>query len=299
MKKFYSILIGLLLLTSLQGQILRYSNYTLSTPPVEDTTNYYSVYKTIYDVMSDAPGHDTAHFQSAMVYSLDTCDFAGGSSLWDRMDFLYILATKDSTDAMLNWSNTSVYTLTNPGSISLTFTQYDGITGDFTEDYLSTGYNPSTDSLNVGNNDVTLGTYMMTNNTGGYALGVLDNGGKTLRMAPSTSANVLGSRMNDGTTWTTANASSVGLALATRRSNVEVEHYMNGTSLGTNTAVETLGLPNGDIYILCYNAIGTPTTFTDGKVSIIFAMNAITDAEATALTTIFETYMDAIGAGIP
>jgi hypothetical protein len=42
MKKLYSILIGLLLLTTLQGQILKFSNYVAPVPPETPTNNMVS-----------------------------------------------------------------------------------------------------------------------------------------------------------------------------------------------------------------------------------------------------------------
>jgi hypothetical protein len=298
MKKLLTLITCLLLLTSLQGQILRYSNYTLPTPLVEDTTNYYSVYKAIYDEMANPPGHDTAHFQSAMVYSLDTCDFEGGASLWDRMDFIDVIATKTHADAFINWASPGTFDITDPGSTTPTFTKYSGIAGNGTSDYLSANYAPGSDSIHVGNNKVTLGFYLIAETDGGTVMGAADNGGRYLRLYPESSGN-MGSRINTGTTYTTSNTTSRGLSLATRRSSTEIEHYINGSSLGSTTSSESTGLPTTDMYLFCYNNNGTATGFNSGTIAIVFILDAITDAEAVALTTIFETYMDAIGAGMP
>jgi len=50
--------------------------------------------------------------------------------------------------------------------------------------------------------------------------------------------------------------------------------------------------------ILARNDEGTENLQSENEVAIFFIMDGVDDAEAAALNTIFETYMDAIGAGV-
>ena len=54
------------------------------------------------------------------------------------------------------------------------------------------------------------------------------------------------------------------------------------------------GLPNDDMEVLARGGANQ----SQNQVAIFFIMDAVSDAEAAAITTIIETYMDAIGTGV-
>jgi hypothetical protein len=229
-----------------------------------------------------------------MIYSLDTCDFAGGASVWDRMDLFYVLATKDSVDSYINWVDPGVFNLTNPGTTTYDFVKYQGITGSG-DDYLSTNYDAANDATNFTLNSGTVGAYSRTNVNGNYSpLGIVN--GNRIRILSRSGGN-MSTYINSSNILTTATSTALGLQLATRTASNVVENYINGASLGAGTGANN-EIPAGDIYILSYNNNGTAAYFYPGQLSIVFMMNGVTDAEAAAINTIIETYMDAIGVGV-
>jgi hypothetical protein len=294
MKKIYGILIGLLLLVPLQGQILIHSNYTLPAPPV----SYYAEYDVVYDAFSAPPSSAIATIQEALVYSLDTMDFAGGASVWDRMDVFEVYASQNSTDALINWFNPGTFDADNVSATA--FTTSEGFTGDGVADYISTNWIPSSDAINYAQNSGTIGIYLRdatTEASGGHACGYRNTGANAnMVLAVNDGAGAATWRINSASAVyeNSANAATAGFYLVTRRGATDSEFYKNGTSVEADDQA-SLGLPPVEFHVLKSN--GT-SVFTTHQVSIFFVMNGITDAEATAINTVIETFMDALGKGV-
>jgi hypothetical protein len=108
--------------------------------------------------------------------------------------------------------------------------------------------------------------------------------------------------INSGDINSTPNTNSSGLVLATRTNTsiTSVANYRNGSPLADNDACTRNKLIDAVIYILCYNYSNStgPTYYFPGQVSIAFILDGVTDAEASAINTVIETYMDAIGKGV-
>lgn len=294
MKKLLIFLITFFLFTSVDGQIKRYSFYT--SPIETDTTNYYSVYKTIYDEMAIKPGHDTAHFQSDLVYSLDTAGY------WDRLDLLYVMGTNKAANANINWINPGTFDLTDPSSTSPTFIPYEGYQGDATSDYLTTSYVPLDDEINASLNSATIGVYVLDWRGGGndeVPFGSAGWGGTLSRTeiqmySPSYPRAFVNS---SGTaTFSSGNGVEAGLHIMTRRGATDNEYYCNNLSIATSTAASSANSCPGELIIL---GKSTPTNIIDnfygGRITIAFYMDGITDEEASELYTIFNAYITAIG----
>lgn len=294
MKKIYSILIGLLLLTTLQGQILKHSNYV--APPSTPPAGYYEEYETIHNYFATPPSSLIAGYQNDLIYSLDTLDFAGGASVWDRMDLFYMIASHDSVDAYVNWASPGDFTLTNPGTTTYDWIQWSGISGSG-DDYLSTGYTPSSSAINASQNSTTIGVWVggAAFNASYYIYGasVTAFPAKLSRMRPRVSGNLSGYvNASDGSDMATA--TSVGLSMFVRRGASETEFYKNGTSIGADTDASA-GLPTVPIFLLVDNRDGTPTGYTVGTIRVFFILNAVTDTEADLINDILNTYINAIG----
>lgn len=296
MKKLLLLITVLFLLVSANGQILRYSNYTAPVPPIGD--DYYAEFQTVYDAFTTKPHADTATIMEAMVYSLDTMDFAGGASVWDRMDIFSVYANDDGTDALINWVNPGTFDADN---VSATvFTRWEGFTGDGVADYISTNWVPSTDASNYAQNSGTMGIYIRDSNVdpnGGHTFGVYSviDPRITLKvMYHDEASSQWAINATGGTSETTPNASVPGFYMITRRGATDSEYYKNGTSLEADD-IASSGLPTSEIHVLKANGSATYGTH---QASIFFIMNGITDAEATAINTVIETFMDALGKGV-
>jgi hypothetical protein len=263
---------------------------------ISNQTSYATEYQTVYDAMGTKPSAGTATAQNTMVNSL----VSGG--YWARMDLLYIFATDATTvEAKINWVTPGTYNLTDPGSTNPTFTSLEGYTGDGSSDYLSTSYAPYTNYDNIAINSTTLGAYTRTHTTNtGRVIGLYEHssGDKLWELIPN-NYDYLSGTLNSYSGFGYEQSSDIGTAMVTRRGSTESEIYRNGVSLGSDATVSTNFPLSGAVYILAQNNVGTGAEeFYGDQVSIIFVMDAISDAEATALNTIFETYMDAIGKGV-
>jgi hypothetical protein len=295
MKRIYSILIGLLLLLPLQGQILIHSNYTLPAPPV----SYYSEYDTVYDAFATPPSSAIATIQEALVYSLDTMDFAGGLSVWKRIDVLYIFASHNSTDALINWAHPGNF---NADNVSATaFTTSEGFTGDGTADYISTNWIPSSDAINYTQNSATIVIYVRdaaVDPSGGYTYGYYSTTNPNITFRTRAyDENIAHWRVNSAqaTYETSTNVATAGCYFIGRTGANDCDFSKNASVVEARNDRASSGLPTAELHILKAN--GT-SVFTTHQVSIFGIINGTSTAEKTAINTVFETFMDALGKGV-
>lgn len=297
MRRLLLLITGLLLLFSLEGQILRYSNYTAP----EETPDFYDEFDPVYAAFSSKPHIDTATFMEAMVYSLDTCDFAGGASVWDRMDVFYVLANRTLANTYVNWVNPGSFDITDPSSTAPTFAAYEGFTGDGSSDWLSTNYNPYSDYTNYSLNSATVGVYCRTASISGnyVAVGGRSSATAITRLYLRNASNEMASYLNDDSPASYANATSQGLAIISRTASNYSAIYMNGTPLASGLTSSSNEIPNQDLAILANYTSGVGASlFFPGQLSIVFVMDGVTASEVVAINTIIETFMDAIGKGV-
>lgn len=293
MKRLLITILALALLLSASGQILRYNNYSSpATPP-----DFYDEYDTVYAAMTTKPSSTIAGYQEDLVYSLDTCDFAGGASVWDRMDFFYVFSNEVNTasEALINWNDPGTFDADNVSSTA--FTAYEGFTGDGVADYISTNWIPSSDGTNYTLNSASFGIYLRVNvDEANIAIGCSD-GTQLISLRPRAGGTAT-ARVNSSATIAYNTTEARGLWVVTRRGANEVEMYRNGGSVATDTDV-SVGLPTKELTILAeYDYNDEIILFSTNQVSIAFVMNQISDAEATAINTIIETYMDALNKGV-
>lgn len=257
---------------------------------------YCDEYTTVYNAMTSKPTAQYAGYQNTMVASL----VSGG--YWTRMDLLYILANNDSTNAKLNWINPGTFDLTDPGSTNPSFTAYQGFNGDGSSDYLSTGWNPLDDSVNVDLADISIAVWSLEDIRGANAasemsLGVIDAGGAGILFMPR-SGDAPGSlicALTGNPSFLGTNSSSIGFVLASRTASNVITGYVNGgTTNGSDNDIST-GLPDNIIYLLAYNNQGTATGFSSNTISIVLVIDGVSEGESQAIYTIFHTYMTAIG----
>ena len=288
MKKLLLLITALFILASVEGQILRYSNYTAPTPPV-DSANWEDEYKVVYYAMTNPPQIDTADFQNRMVRRLVD------SSLWAGVELMYVLANRDASDALINWVNPGTFDAT-VGAATVKFSSYEGVSSDDTG-YLTTGYNPSTNADNIGLDDLTIGAYTITSDHLASVVFGVSDGTQMIFMMPITTGPVMRVRLCNYINLDADCTEGGGLAVGTRRGNTDSELYHNGSSIGTGSS-ESDNLPNQIMYLCANNNNGSLGGPSRDVLSIAFLMDGITDEEAATLFDIIEEYMDAIGSGV-
>lgn len=290
MKRLITFITGLFLLVSINGQILRYSNYVYP-PPV---TGYCAEFDTVYAAFDTEPHDDTAVYMNAMVNSLDS------AGLWDRMDFFYVFSAHDSVDSFINWVHPGTYDITN---YNATWDKWQGFTGNGSSAYLETNANFNADAatVNYSQNSATIGVYTRKDLAEDRCvMGVYASGTTAVRLvAESTSGNFWGYINSAQTETTQSNTDSRGLFIMTRRASDVLELYKNPTGEGTENTTASGGVPNYSFAILArHYYTGTPTLFSAQQVSIAFAMDGVTTAEAELIYEIIQRYMTAIGSEV-
>jgi len=253
-------------------------------------TQYSAQYQTVYDSFSSKPSDEIAAYQNAMV--TDLVD----EGLWTRMDLFYLLANDASDNALINWVNPGTFNCTQDAS-AVIFDAYEGFTFNG-YNYLNTNYSPSEDFSNLTANSATLGVYSRTEFNDAYAAIGIRNSSPLRRtiLFPRYSESIYG-YINSNTVHITANTTSLGLSIATRTGEAIVENYQNGESFGAGDA-SVVSSPEGAMFIGAYSYNGSHTSGLQGQLSLAFAMDGISDADASTLNTTIETYMFNIGAGV-
>lgn len=284
MKKLLLLITGLLLLFSVEGQILRYSNYT--APPSGD--EYTTQFQAVLDDFTWSYGADTLGWMNDMVYSLDSAGY------WDNhMELFYLFAVNNTADAKLNWVSPGTYDLTDPGSTAPAIVKYQGYdaAGD---DYLSAGWNPSTDAANVGLTDITIASWQLPDIDGNYyTMGAYD-GTRSLALIPASGTRLRARLFNTNSQDLGSVASSTGFSMATARGVNDIEGYYNGSSTGT-TAITGAALTNQTLWVLANNNNGSIQYGYDGIVSIILIMDGVTDDDATNIYNIIHRFLTRMG----
>lgn len=285
MRKLF-IILGLCLTLTLSGQLLP---GVVASQGVVSSTSFCAEYQAVYDEFSDPPTATIAGYQNTMVASL----VDGG--YWARMDLFYVMANKAEADALLMWldPDAGTFDLVETGAGDLTFTTYEGFTGDGTN-YLTTNYNASTEATNFTLNSGSGLIYVRDDQQTASVFGSTAAVNPYIHLTVRYTDNTLYAKINEGTGLTAANSDSRGFYIISRTASDAMEVYKNGSSIVSgNPAVDAI--PNANILLLTRISSGTKVTH---QISIFAIMNGVDDTDATAINTIIETYMDALGKGV-
>lgn len=288
MKRIITFILFALLLLPLEGQIGRYPFYTVTSP-----SPYCIEYQAVLAAMTTDPSNDIKDYQNTMVEAL----IAGG--YWARMDQLLIPATEVNTggEALINWINPGTYDADNVDATA--WTTLEGYTGDATDDYISTNFNPGDGgSYNYTLDDAAIGLYLRTDlvEETGSVFGSYAGTNDRISLTPHLEDNQYLIRVNQPSSGSLAGiaGATTGLHVITRTASDAVSYYRNGGLVKTETDASS-AIPNMELYVLRMNGAGVGSAH---QFSIYFVMDGIDSTDAAALNTIFETYMDALGTGV-
>lgn len=288
MKRLILFISLVVLFSTSQAQRFPYSN----TAHISSGGSYTTQYQAVLDEMTTDPSTTNRGYQDAMVESLVDDGY------WARMDYLSVYATEinSASEALINWITPGTNDGTNVSSTS--WTTQEGFTGDGTADYINTNFNLSTEGSNYTQNDASVGVYLRINEQhAGYAFGARAISSTEAHFVARNASNNCTGEFNGGSFGpTNFDNTSAGLWIVTRRASNDTEWYRDGiANVNWVDADASVGVPNADMYVL--NRSGS-AGYSTNQVAIFFIMDGCSDAEALAINTIFETYMDAIGTGV-
>lgn len=212
--------------------------------------------------------------QNALVIALKN----GGT--WAKLDALYIFATDgDQNFATINWKTPASFQITR--NSSPTFTALQGFTGDGVAASLNTNFNWFVNGTNYVRDSASRGMWVRT------------AGNITLDGIPGTTANnlnlanVIGQRINCGTTPLAAsmNFSGTGLKTINRTSSTVVVGYNNTTSQSSTSGSD---ISSNNQFILRNNS-----SFGTSQISLYFLGAQLTSV-ITPTYNAFNAYMSSL-----
>ena len=248
-------------------------------------------YQAIYNAMTTPPNDTVAVNQDILVKALED------SGVWTKLDIFYVFAQEINTasEALINWKSPGTYDCTL-GNIP-TFTSLEGFTGNGTNAYLDTNFNPFVNKINLSLDSTSFGVYVRTN---------VQENGRDIGCFDSSNLIELISRHTDGKAYywsnnnaapSVTNADSRGFYIANRTASNVQDLYKNKSKIkaATNASV---GIPNQDVFLFARNNNGTPTEFSTKQLSMTFLASGLTQGNIDNITDAFEVYMDSNGKGI-
>ena len=84
--------------------------------------------------------------------------------------------------------------------------------------------------------------------------------------------------------------------IGTRYNSTSEKWYINKSNYYTNTNINSTGVKNGNMYILCYN--NYTKYFSTKQLSFVYVGRSLNQEEVTILTDAFKSYMDSNGKGV-
>jgi len=214
---------------------------------------------------------------------------------FSTLDGLYIWR-QDRTAALLNLRQ-NAYNLTEHGTVS--FSSSLGYTGNGTDFYLDTGFNPfSASSPQYTKDSASVGVYVQSNITsgtsGGYVLGADSTG--TLHLAPFYSGNSI--YAINGDNKSVSSSTSQGLWVLTRTASNAFALYRNGstTAVDTDTSASDF-LPHANIFFFAENSGGANLP-SAAQMSAGFIGSGLTSAAMARIAARINTFMTAYGINV-
>ena len=224
------------------------------------------------------------------------------NSVFALMDVAYILATKDTTTALLNLLNTNFTGVLNG---SPTFTADQGFTFLVNDgQFVDTTFVPSTAGGLYTQNAASIGSYNRTSRTVDqlYADGGAANAANTAlaTIAPKFGGNLIASINNGAFQYGVANANSQGQYVMSRTSSVDTFVRKNEASLDSKSSDTSVATIDRSLYIGGYHANGSDVTSlsTGDQIAAFFAGGALTATQADFIAHGFNLYMAQVGANV-
>jgi hypothetical protein len=249
----------------------------------------------VYSTILAASGSDTNPTSPIQTAGQNLLQGLIDLDVLDYLDLIYVFGTDgDQVFATWNWLNPAVFQASRQNSPGFAA---GGFNSNGSTSYIKTGYIPNRDAVQFRQNDC--GWIMAGNmpNDASVSFGVLESGVSGID-AQITSTFFAG-RLNSTTqaTFTSSDRRGNKVWAATRINATQVEGWVDGVSLGTQTLNST-SLPNFELYLLCRNSAGTAANFNNsGNKMNIFMLGRGTKIRdnMAAIKALIDTYKTAMG----
>lgn len=212
------------------------------------------------------------------------------AGVWTKIDVMWVLAAHDEQAGRLNWKSPGTFTLTAVNSP--TFTTDRGFAGNGSTSYLDTGWDRSTNAVQLTQNNAHASVYQRTQ--AGNNIEVISTASAAgLTLGGSTAASDSGSsRLNTNTRVTPALSGTLPQQRMSRRNaSTDVSIVSDGVQILAPTAAASSALNNSDIYIGRRDTVYTASQVAGLSIGAYFD-----DTEALAFYNAWHNYMVAVGA---
>jgi hypothetical protein len=215
------------------------------------------------------------------------------ASIWNKLDILYLLAAADSQAARLNAKNPAVFTCIDVGA-GPTFTADRGFAGNGTTTALNTQFTPSSNGVNYVQNNASVWEWSLTDATSvnadvGSAISA------SIYVQPLLTGTGTIVRINDNTSSSASNSTSLGMFGATRPDSNTKRIWQNGAQLGTDFSVASVGIEASAQWICGRNS----SQFSTHQIAFAAWGANLTSTEVAAFYTATLIYMEGVGAVSP
>ena len=224
--------------------------------------------------------------QNALFTSFENEVGNGLSSL----DLLYVMATDGtSTYARINWKDPGTFNAT--AFNSPTFTSNIGFSGNASNQYLDSGWDPVNNGVNFTLDECGVFCYVNNNHSSGNkaAVGFRGNGGGALLgqviLLPKDTGDQHAFSLQNVAPGVGSSVSANGFYHFRRVADNDLRLFKNGSQVGATQTTASDSLSNQDLYILALNANGGGAAlFSDAQVGIVGAGASLTGKEANLYT---------------
>lgn len=215
------------------------------------------------------------------------------NSIWTNTDLLYLLVGGTAASHAVNWRTPGTFnmTWTNSPTHSSNGVQFGGTA------HGRTGYNPNTQSVNPA--DSGMFAYVNSVGSGNRPLMAAQSDPSTLEMLIlHNTANEFHSMQGSYAGRASTHPSFTGNSciVGQRNSTTETRRFINGTKTTTSTPACGTASVNLEIFAGCYNYGGSPTLYSNARVSLLgLYRGAWSDAAQTAFSTLAANLQTALG----
>lgn len=214
------------------------------------------------------------------------------SGVWSLSDQIFNLsAAGDKNFALINLKAPG----TRNGTLSATAPKWIkgvGFYGDGSSSYVRTNYVPSTDAVNLTQNNAGVFLYIV-DSTGASAtavdFGTVGASGNILASIHVT-GNTVAVHMNNTTNISNTNTSAAGRYGFSRSASNATKTFKNGSQVGSTSVAASTAIPNREIYLGAYNNAGTPAGYSVRQFGF-WLIGANIDSVIANLDSYFNTYL--------
>jgi hypothetical protein len=211
------------------------------------------------------------------------------AGIWSKLDTFAVFATDGDSDfALIDWKRLTQYTAVN----SPTFTTNDGFTGNGTSSYIDTNYTPSTQGVNYTSSDASFGVFWdKTSATTGYLSGSRTTSvvNANFLNAAALTINCINSNNSTNRDTFTQNYDFKQVQLTSGKQYL----FGDGIQDDTLTFAGSPSSPVVPIFLLCFNSLGIPGTFSDAEIRSFYAGSSLL-SESSDFNNALTTYYNAL-----